>query len=133
MDYKNETIAAIATPVGIGGIGIIQISGKLAAGIAQKVFRPKRPIKSFDNFRLYLGHIIDPRSGMPVSNSLRSVTVVADDCITADALATAIFVLGARRGMELVEKIDGVECFLILKPGSGRDFLASGGLGGYLR
>lgn len=73
MDYKNETIAAIATPVGIGGIGIIKISGKLAAGIAQKVFRPKHPIKSFDNFRLYLGHIIDPNSGLPVDEVLISI------------------------------------------------------------
>ncbi len=73
MDYKNETIAAIATPVGIGGIGIIKISGKLSAGIAQKVFRPKHPIKSFDNFRLYLGHIIDPNSGLPVDEVLISI------------------------------------------------------------
>jgi tRNA modification GTPase len=73
MDYKNETIAAIATPVGIGGIGIIKISGKLAAGIAQKVFRPKRPIKSFGNFRLYLGHIIDPDSGLPVDEVMISI------------------------------------------------------------
>ena len=73
MDYKNETIAAIATPVGIGGIGIIKISGKLAAGIAQKVFRPKHPTKSFDNFRLYLGHIIDPNSGLPVDEVLISI------------------------------------------------------------
>ena len=73
MDHKNETIAAIATPVGIGGIGIIKISGKLAAGIAQKVFRPKHPIKAFGNFRLYLGHIIDPNSGLPVDEVLISI------------------------------------------------------------
>lgn len=73
MDHKNETIAAIATPVGIGGIGIIKISGKLATGIAQKVFRPKHPIKSFDNFRLYLGHIIDPNSGLTVDEVLISI------------------------------------------------------------
>lgn len=73
MDYKNETIAAIATPVGIGGIGIIKISGKLAAGIAQKLFRPKHPVKSFDNFRLYLGHIIDPSSGLPIDEVLISI------------------------------------------------------------
>ncbi len=73
MDYKDETIAAIATPVGIGGIGIIKISGKLAAGIAQKVFRPRRPIKSFENFRLYLGHIIDPNSGLPTDEVLMSI------------------------------------------------------------
>jgi tRNA modification GTPase len=73
MDYKNETIAAIATPVGVGGIGIIKISGKLAEGIAQRVFQPNRPIKSLDNFRLYLGHIIDPDAGVPIDEVLLSI------------------------------------------------------------
>jgi tRNA modification GTPase len=73
MDYKNETIAAIATPVGIGGIGIIKVSGKLASSIAQKVFRPKQPVTSFENFRLYLGHVIDPNSGLPVDEVLISI------------------------------------------------------------
>jgi tRNA modification GTPase len=73
MDYKDETIAAIATPIGVGGIGIIKISGNNAEGIAQKIFRPARPIKSFDNFRLCLGHIIDPTSGLPVDETLLSI------------------------------------------------------------
>ncbi|UCG67857.1 MAG: tRNA uridine-5-carboxymethylaminomethyl(34) synthesis GTPase MnmE, partial [Deltaproteobacteria bacterium] len=54
MDYKEETIAAIATPIGVGGIGIIRISGPAAENIARKVFQSKRPIKSFESFRLYL-------------------------------------------------------------------------------
>jgi tRNA modification GTPase len=73
MDCKDETIAAIATPIGVGGIGIIKISGNNAEGIANKIFRPARPIKSFDSFRLYLGHIIDPRSGLPVDEVLLSI------------------------------------------------------------
>ncbi|MBW2309485.1 MAG: tRNA uridine-5-carboxymethylaminomethyl(34) synthesis GTPase MnmE [Deltaproteobacteria bacterium] len=73
MDYKHDTIAAIATPVGMGGIGIIKISGNLSVGIAQKVFRPKHPVRSFENFRLYLGHIIDPGSGLPVDEVLISI------------------------------------------------------------
>jgi len=73
MEYKDETIAAIATPVGIGGIGIIKISGRLAEGILQKIFRPRRPIKSLDNLRLYLGHIIDPDSGLPIDEVLVSI------------------------------------------------------------
>ncbi len=73
MDYKDETIAAIATPIGVGGIGIIRISGHNAENIARKIFRPKRPIKSFDSFRLYLGHIIDPESSLPIDEVLLSV------------------------------------------------------------
>jgi tRNA modification GTPase len=73
MEYKDETIAAIATPVGIGGIGIIKISGRLAEGISQKIFRPRHPIKSLENFRLYLGHVIDPDSGLPIDEVLLSI------------------------------------------------------------
>lgn len=40
------------------------------------------------------GHIIDPRTGKPVKRSASSVTVTAADCATADAWATALFVLG---------------------------------------
>jgi tRNA modification GTPase len=73
MDYKEETIAAIATPIGVGGIGIIRISGHNAEHIARRVFQAKRPIKSFEAFRLYLGHIIDPESHLPVDEVLVSV------------------------------------------------------------
>jgi len=73
MDYKEETIAAIATPIGAGGIGIVRVSGYNAETIARKIFRSKRPIKSFDSFRLYLGHIIDPKSNLPVDEVLLSV------------------------------------------------------------
>ncbi len=73
MDYNEKTIAAIATPIGIGGIGIIKISGRNAKNIARKIFRPKRPIKSFDSFRLCLGHIIDPKSNLPVDEVLLSI------------------------------------------------------------
>jgi tRNA modification GTPase len=73
MDYKEETIAAIATPIGVGGIGIIRISGYNAENIARKIFRSKSPITSFDSFHLYLGHIIDPKSNLPVDEVLLSV------------------------------------------------------------
>jgi len=73
MCYQKETIAAIATPIGLGGIGIIRISGDNAEIIARKIFRPKRPIKSFKSFRLYLGHIIDPSSNLPIDEVLLSM------------------------------------------------------------
>jgi thiamine biosynthesis lipoprotein len=51
-------------------------------------------------------HVVDPRTGLGLEER-RLVTVVARDGTTADALATAIDVLGARRGLELVETFDG--------------------------
>ncbi|UCG35056.1 MAG: FAD:protein FMN transferase [Candidatus Omnitrophota bacterium] len=42
-------------------------------------------------------HLIDPRSGFPVSNSVLSVSVVRNNCVTADSLATAFFVMGPEK------------------------------------
>jgi len=58
-------------------------------------------------------HILDPRTGRPVDTHLASVTVVADDPAVSDGLATGIAVLGVEKGMELVEKTEGVECLLL--------------------
>ncbi|WP_457573520.1 tRNA uridine-5-carboxymethylaminomethyl(34) synthesis GTPase MnmE [Desulfolithobacter sp.] len=56
----SDTIAAIATPPGTGGIGIIRISGPLAPVILQKLFRPARPRSTFESHKLYYGTITDP-------------------------------------------------------------------------
>jgi thiamine biosynthesis lipoprotein len=47
-----------------------------------------------------ISHTIDPTSGTPVTNNLASVSVIAPDTMQADALATAIMVMGAEAGME---------------------------------
>lgn len=57
-------------------------------------------------------HILDPETGFPVY-SLASVTVIAPTAMTADALSTAIFVLGPERGLALVEKLPGIEALLV--------------------
>lgn len=58
-------------------------------------------------------HTIDPTTGRPVTHPLASVTVIADDCMTADALATALMVLGPEAGQALVEKHGFKTLFLI--------------------
>ncbi|HJL18602.1 MAG TPA: FAD:protein FMN transferase, partial [Sandaracinaceae bacterium LLY-WYZ-13_1] len=52
-------------------------------------------------------HIIDPDVGRPASGT-RSVTIMAPSAITADALSTGLFILGAEKGLEVVEELDGV-------------------------
>ncbi len=59
----NDTIAAIVTPPGRAGIGIIRISGPLSHSIAETLFRPKKGKKSFQSHHLYLGHLVDPATG----------------------------------------------------------------------
>lgn len=44
-------------------------------------------------------HTIDPRTGRPVAHDLRAVTVIADDAMTADAMATALLVMGPDAGL----------------------------------
>jgi len=60
---EQDTIAAIATPPGIGGVGIVRISGPLVEDIARRLFRPKRPINTFTSHHFYYGHIIHPETG----------------------------------------------------------------------
>ncbi len=58
-------------------------------------------------------HIIDPRTGYPIDHALASVTVIAPTCMEADALATALFVMGSAEGLAWVERQPGVEAFFI--------------------
>jgi thiamine biosynthesis lipoprotein len=55
------------------------------------------------------GHILDPRTGWPVTNGLRSVTVVAQSCLEAGIYSTAVFVLGAKDGINFASRTKGVE------------------------
>lgn len=60
-------------------------------------------------------HILDPETGRPVDNDLLSVTVVMDDGASADALSTALFVMGAEGAMEHYRAVGGFELVLITK------------------
>ncbi len=59
----DDTIAAIATPAGTGGIGIIRISGPQSLEIATRFFHPYRASPPFESHRLYAGVVIDPHTG----------------------------------------------------------------------
>jgi tRNA modification GTPase len=68
----EETIAAIATPPGPGGIGIIRISGPLALPIFQKLFLPhhKTKLQDYESHHMYYGWIIDPANSSPIDEVL---------------------------------------------------------------
>ena len=63
-----DTICAISTPAGEGGIGIIRISGKKAHPITQRIFEPRRKRKQFVPLprKFYLGYIINPNSNSQI-------------------------------------------------------------------
>jgi len=58
-------------------------------------------------------HILDPRTGFPALSDLVSVTIVAENSMSADALSTAVFILGLDAGLALVQSLPDVEAVLI--------------------
>ncbi|MDI6601530.1 MAG: tRNA uridine-5-carboxymethylaminomethyl(34) synthesis GTPase MnmE [Thermoanaerobacteraceae bacterium] len=70
-----DTIAAISTPPGEGGIGIVRLSGDRAIDIVLKIFKSKsnRDLRKVKSHSMIYGHIIDPDSGSSVDEVLVSV------------------------------------------------------------
>lgn len=73
--------------------------------------------------RVY-SHTIDPTTGYPVSHEAGSVTVLADDAASADALATALLVLGPDAGLQFADA-QGIAAYYIVRVGDGLQARAS--------
>jgi tRNA modification GTPase len=67
---EEETIAAISTPFGVSGIGIVRISGSLAEPIATRLFKPKSEPFQFISHHFHYGEIVDPQKGHPIDEVL---------------------------------------------------------------
>ncbi|MCK5731018.1 MAG: FAD:protein FMN transferase, partial [Draconibacterium sp.] len=66
-------------------------------------------------------HTIDPKTGYPVQHSLLSATVIANNCMTADAFATAFMVLGMDLGIEIAHKLQEIEVYFIYSDETGNN------------
>jgi len=66
-------------------------------------------------------HILDPKTGFPATG-VESVTIVAPDGKSVEGLSAAVFVLGPKEGMRLVEKLEHISCLIIDSAGK---FIAS--------
>jgi thiamine biosynthesis lipoprotein len=64
-------------------------------------------------------HIIDSKTGWPVDNGVVSVSVLADTCALADGLATAILVMGSKKGLALLDRLDSVEGMILITKANG--------------
>ena len=73
-------------------------------------------------------HSIDPKTGYPVLSNLLSATVLADDCMTADAYATAFMVMGIERAKTFLSNHKELEAYLIYSDDEGnyREFITEG-------
>jgi thiamine biosynthesis lipoprotein len=104
-------------------IGIASPTGTF--GIQKVIELKNQSMATSGDYRNYFekdgvrySHTIDPKTGRPISHNLASVTVIKDCCMVADALATAINVLGPEKGYDLAIK-ENLAVFFILKSDEG--------------
>ena len=64
-------------------------------------------------------HILDPRTGSPITNRVASATVIAPRCMIADGTATALMVMGPVAGIEWAENQEELEAFLLVRGETG--------------
>lgn len=70
---ENDTIAAISTPVGEGGISIIRISGEDAVAVAKRLYHGSKDLAQIASHTINYGHIVDPDTGAEVDEVMVSV------------------------------------------------------------
>jgi FAD:protein FMN transferase len=109
------------------GISKPDETGLMALQEIQAVVKlPDRSLATSGNYRNFYevdgkkyAHTIDPKSGYPVQHSLLSTTVLANDCMTADALATAFMVMGLEKSVELANTLPEIAVYFIYSDESG--------------
>jgi thiamine biosynthesis lipoprotein len=66
-------------------------------------------LRGFDHEGRRYGHILDPRTGMPVANSCQAASVIASSCVLAGVLSTAAFIVGPAEGIDLIQQHGGAQ------------------------
>lgn len=81
--------------------------------------------KFYERNGIKYSHTIDPNTGYPVMHSLLSATVIAEDCMTADAYATAFMVMGLEKSLDLLKTLPNIEAYLIYSDEDGKFHVTS--------
>jgi tRNA modification GTPase len=110
--YIRDTIAAISTPVGEGGIGIVRVSGPASLRIARSIFRGKSN-GGLKSHRFSYGSLVDPSSGdlvdeamvvyMKAPNSYTREDVVEIQCHGGTLVVSRILALAISEGARLAD------------------------------
>lgn len=110
----------------------------LQGGVQQVISLSDVGVATSGDYRNYFekdgkrySHTIDPRTGRPIEHNLASITVVASTAAEADALATALMVLGAEQSLALVEQRN-IAAYFLVKQGDKFVAKASGRFAQYL-
>ncbi len=107
--------------IGIDTPRLDAIPGRELRGITEITDRGLATSGDYRNYFKFEGklysHVLDPRTGYPVETNVASATVIAPLCMQADALATALMVLGPDEGLDLIERLPDFEAMLILREG----------------
>ncbi|MBI9020553.1 MAG: FAD:protein FMN transferase [Verrucomicrobia bacterium] len=97
-----------AQPFGADILESVMLSGRaLATSGDYRNFRVREDGTRFS-------HIIDPHTGMPAATDVASVSVLAGSCMDADAIATALFVMGSEKSFQWLETHSEIEAFFTL-------------------
>lgn len=108
--HKRPWSIGINTPKENAGLGDFET----IVGLKNKAMATSGNYRNYYEIEgVKYAHTINPKTGFPEKNTLLSATILADKCIIADAYATASMVMGVDKAMELIEKLDKIEAFLI--------------------
>ena len=91
-----------------------------AVDLRNKAFATSGDYRNFFEIEgVRYSHVIDPRTGYPVSNGIVSVSIIAPNCTVADGLATAVMVMGPEKGLNLINHLEDVEGLIIIEKTDG--------------
>ncbi|MBL4586859.1 MAG: FAD:protein FMN transferase [Flavobacteriales bacterium] len=100
--------------------------GNLEHELALTVELKNRSLATSGNYRKFVeidgqkfGHSLNPQTGYPAKTDILSATIIADDCLTADALATACMVMGFEKAKKFVEATPEVDAVFIYTDSEG--------------
>jgi tRNA modification GTPase len=110
---QNDTIIAISTPIGFGGLGIIRLSGPQSLEIAKKIFVPKDSLEVFPPRQALLGHLHDSGKNLdidevlllyfPAPNSYTTEDMIEISCHGSPVILEEAVRLGIHSGARLAE------------------------------
>ena len=105
--------------IGIEAPNYADRSVRTVVGVSDTAVATSGDYRNYFEFEgRHYSHMIDPRTGRPAEHDGASVTVVAESAAFADAMATALLVLGPEAGLDYAER-EGIAAFFLLRSGGG--------------